>query len=73
MRKNKVVLIALGLCLTGAGGAVAQTSVPSTPPPAAPSTQAPPVAAPAPNQPSRTFRPSEDVSPGRKVSFPNDI
>jgi hypothetical protein len=79
MRKSKAALLALGLC------AIAMTAAAQTPPSAPappqgnpPTTQArPPATTPAPAQPSgqapRTFRPSEDISVGRKVSFPNDI
>ena len=67
------------LTLFAAGLAWAQERAkPAAPPSPSTSQTQPPVASPGPASgatpaPPRTFRPSEEVSPGRKVSFPNDI
>jgi hypothetical protein len=80
-RSSKIRLVALALFLLFAAVdfALAQETAkpPADPAPketpstgTGPSTASP---APAPAPTPRPFRPQENVSPGRKVSFPNDI
>jgi hypothetical protein len=77
MSTHKLATFVL-LTVLVAGPARAQEPAKQAPPPASTSQTRPPVAVPAPAPgatpaPPRSFRPSEQVSPGRKVSFPNDI
>jgi hypothetical protein len=68
----------LALLCAGAGPVgAADPPKPSAPPAPkdvpAPQGTKPQATRPAPPQAPAPFRPSEDVSPGRKLSFPNDI